>query len=171
MHEALNPPILYCLSGLPGVGKTTLAMALVERLRAAYLRIDTIEQAMRDLCRFDVQGEGYALAYRLAADNLRLGISLVADSCNPIELTRSHWHAVAEANGARCIDIEVVCCDRAEHRRRVETRDVSVPNLRSPTWAEVEGREYHPWTTPRIVIDTAWRTVEACVEELIGRIA
>ena len=25
---------------------------------------------------------------RIAADNLRLGISVVADSCNPIELTR-----------------------------------------------------------------------------------
>ncbi len=62
--------MLYIFSGLPGSGKSTLSKWLSAHLGAVYLRIDTIEQALRDLCAFDVQGEGYRLAYRIARDNL-----------------------------------------------------------------------------------------------------
>lgn len=62
------------------------------------MRIDTVEQAIRDLCDFNVEGEGYRLSYRIAADNLKLGISVVADSCNPIDLTRSLQQVRAESH-------------------------------------------------------------------------
>src|SRR5262249_59300009 len=88
-------PTLYIFSGLPGSGKSTLAQLLAVRVGAAYVRIDTIEQALRDVCSIDVQGEGYRLAYRVTADNLRLGLSVVADSCNTLELTRRHWEHLA----------------------------------------------------------------------------
>ncbi len=39
--------------------------------------------------------EGYIVAYRLAEHNLRLGLAVVADSVNPIEITREAWRAVA----------------------------------------------------------------------------
>ncbi|HQE58364.1 MAG TPA: AAA family ATPase, partial [Spirochaetota bacterium] len=83
--------ILYIFSGFPGSGKTVLAKALAEKTKSVYIRIDTVEQAIRDLCAFDVQGEGYRLSYRIAEDNLRLGVSVIADSCNPWNLTRSEW--------------------------------------------------------------------------------
>src|SRR6188474_787103 len=86
---------LYVFSGLPGTGKTALSQQLANRFKAVYLRIDTVEQALRDLCGIAVEGEGYRLAYRVAADNLRLGVSVVADSCNPVELTRREWEMVA----------------------------------------------------------------------------
>ena len=81
-------PKLFIFSGLPGTGKTTLSQRLAQHTGAVHLRIDTIEQALRDLCKLDVQAEGYGLAYRVASDNLRLGLHVVADSCNPIDLTR-----------------------------------------------------------------------------------
>lgn len=40
--------MLYIFSGLPGTGKSTLAQYLAKTLGAVYLRIDTIEQAMKD---------------------------------------------------------------------------------------------------------------------------
>lgn len=40
--------MLIIFSGLPGSGKSTIARALAQRLGAVYLRIDTIEQAIRD---------------------------------------------------------------------------------------------------------------------------
>jgi predicted kinase len=160
-------PTLYIFSGLPGCGKTTLAQLVAQRLQSTYLRIDTIEQGLRDLCSFDVQGEGYRLAYRVAADNLRLGVSVVADSCNPIELTRREWERVALESNAHHVNIEVVCSDSQEHRRRVETRTCTVPGMKLPTWDQVENREYHQWTVGRIVVDTS-RSLEDCIAELLS---
>lgn len=168
--ESVERPVLYIFSGLPGTGKTTLARRLAERLKATYLRIDTVEQGLRDLCAIDVQGEGYGLAYRVAADNLRLGVSVVADSCNPIELTRGQWQEVALDAQAEYVNIEVVCSDPVEHRRRVEGRDTSVEGLRLPTWEEVEHREYSEWSTERLVIDTSGRTEVDCFDELFSRL-
>ena len=150
-----DQPILFIFSGLPGSGKSTLAQWLVRRLGCGYLRIDTIEQGLRDLCALDVRDEGYRLAYRLAADQLHLGVSVVADACNPVEVTRRAWERVAQEAGARAVNIEIVCPDAREHRRRVETRGPTVPGLRPPTWHEVEQREYHDWTVDRIMIDTS----------------
>ena len=159
-------PLLIVFSGLPGTGKTTLSQALARRLRAVHLRVDTIEQALRDLCSMDVQGEGYRLAYRVAADNLRLGMSVVADSCNPVELTRNEWTQVAITSDAGRVNVEVVCSDKVVHRHRVEARTSDVPGLVLPTWEAVVDREYDPWTTGRVVVDTANKTPEESFEEI-----
>jgi len=162
---------LYILSGLPGSGKTSISRLLARRLGATYLRIDTIEQGLRELCSFDVEGEGYRLAYRIAADNLRLGTSVVADSVNPIELTRREWEDVARETGVRHVNIEVRCSDSSEHRQRVGTRVQDIGGLRQPTWDEVENRTYDAWTVDRIVVDTAAKSVEDCVEEVLARLS
>lgn len=167
MNDDLRPT-LYIFSGLPGTGKTTLGQKLASRVTAAYLRIDTIEQALRDMCDIDVGGEGYRFSYRVVADNLLIGISVVADSCNPVELTRGEWEAVAVETGATPINIEVVCSDKDEHRRRVEDRESSIPGLRLPTWEAVENRHYQPWSKDRIIIDTARKTEGESLEELVS---
>lgn len=150
-----NQPTLFIFSGLPGVGKTTLAKLLASSEKAVFLRIDTIEQAIRDLCDFKVEGEGYRLAYRVAKDNLLLGSNVIADCCNPITLTRDEWRSVASSAGARYQDIEVICSDSEEHRHRVATRQSDIPMLDLPNWLAIQQRDYHPWPTDRIVIDTA----------------
>lgn len=130
-----------------------------------------MEQAIRDLCDFRVEGEGYRLSYRIASDNLELGISVVADSCNPIDLTRREWNAVAIEANVRFINIEVICSDREDHKQRVETRKSDIPGLNLPTWEQVKTRKYHPWHGRRITIDTAAASVHGCVEALLKRVS
>jgi hypothetical protein len=74
------------------------------------------------------------------------------------------------AAGAGGVEIEVVCSDPAEHRRRVEHREVEVPGLVPPTWAEVTGREWDAWTRPRLVVDTFGRDTASCVAEVLARL-
>lgn len=145
---------LVVFGGLPGVGKTTIASRLAVETGAVFLRIDVIEMALHDEG-VEVEGQGYAVAYVLAESNLRLGLTVVADSVNPIPLTRDAWRAVAARAGARLFEVEVICSDLAEHRRRVEARVTDLPGFVPPTWDEVVGRDYRPWDRERLVIDTA----------------
>jgi predicted kinase len=164
--------MLYSFGGLPGTGKSVLSLELARRRRAVHLRIDTIEQVLRDGGQFSGGPEGYLVAHQVAADNLRLGLDVVADSVNPLRITRDAWREVAERSGASLVEIEVVCSDEAEHRRRVETHPSDVPGLRLPTWEQVVNREYEPWDRPHLVIDTAGQTVEqslAVLQRLLER--
>jgi hypothetical protein len=54
-------------------------------------------------------------------------------------------------------EIEVICSDTGEHRRRVETRTIDVAKLNPPAWQQVVDLEYEPWDRPRLVLDTANR--------------
>ena len=164
----MKKPTLFIFSGLPGSGKSTLAKELSKVIGATYLRIDTIEQAIRDLCDFKVEGEGYRLSYKVASDNLKIGHSVIADSCNPIELTRKEWNEVAINANASFVNIEIICSDKSEHKQRVETRVSEVSGLKLPSWEKVENREYHPWVSERIVIDTSNKSIENSIDELVS---
>jgi len=160
-------PTLYVFAGLPGTGKTTISRRIAQALNAAYLRIDTIEQSLRDFCQISVYGEGYGTAYRIAKDNLSLGLSVVADSCNPIALTRDEWESAARQSTSGYMHIEIICSDLVEHRRRVEARKSSIAGLQSPTWAEIESWEYDGWDRPRLRLDTAGKSEDEAVAELL----
>ena len=165
-----TPVALVVLGGLPGTGKSTLAKALAERLGVMHLRIDTIEQAMRNAGQTVTGPEGYLVARNVARENLQLGLPVIVDAVNPIAYTRKLWRVVAVETAARLVEIEVVCRDAVEHRRRVETRSVDIDGLRLPTWPEVLDREYEPWGTAT-TLDTANRTVDQCVAAIDARLS
>ena len=162
--------MLIIFSGLPGTGKSTIAHALAEELHAAYVRADSIEQQLRSsvLKLKSIDDLGYLAGHAVAEDNLRLGHTVIADSVNPWALTRQGWRDVAARASVRSFDVEIICSDPDEHRRRVETRHVNIPGLVLPTWQQVQERDYHPWDTPRLVIDTSQRSAEDCVREIRG---
>ena len=160
--------MLIVFAGLPGVGKSTVARELARHIGAVFVRIDSIEFALRQSGRMPgaMEDAGYRVAYAVAEDNLRAGLVVVADCVNPIQLTRDAWRAVAQRAGVRLIDVEVVCSDAAEHRRRVETRPIEFPG-RTLTWQEVVDREYHAWDRDRRVLDTARTPAAEHVSQLV----
>ena len=72
-------PLLIVFGGLPGTGKTTVARELTRRFDASYLRIDTIEQRLREAGLKVVGATGYVIAHALAAENLLIGRTVIAD--------------------------------------------------------------------------------------------
>ena len=154
---------LFVFAGLPGVGKSTLARLLAREVGAVYLRIDTIEDALAAPDTPFEGPQGYLVAYRLAADNLALGHGVVADAVNPVAAARTAWRALASESNAALAEIEVVCSDTDEHRRRIESR-----RDRALQWPHVLGRRYEPWDGPRIVVDTVGRSVEESYAALKG---
>jgi predicted kinase len=160
--------VLIIFGGLPGTGKTTIARELARQIGAVHLRIDSIEQAIRD-CSPDAVGldeAGYWVAYAIAEDNLRVGRTVVADSVNPLQITRDAWLEVGRRARAITLEIEVICSDSREHRARLESRKSDISGSRVPSWEEVISREYHRWDREHIVIDTAKQSLEQNVKNL-----
>jgi len=163
--ERLNQsrPLLIVFGGLPGTGKTTIARELTQRLTATYLRIDTIEQRLRDEG-LAVGAAGYVIANALAAENLLIGRTVIADCVNPVAAGRNGWRETADRFAARLVEIELVCSVPATHRRRVESRVVDISGHRQPTWDEFTGRHYEPWDREHLILDTAADAVDRLVD-------
>jgi predicted kinase len=118
---------------------------------------DSIEQAILDsgMIGSPLNDAGYRVGYAVGADNLRVGRTVIADSVNPVAISRDAWVEVASRVEVRAVEIEVVCSDTNEHRRRVETRIADFPRSRPVTWREVVSREYHVWNREHVVINTS----------------
>jgi predicted kinase len=157
-------PQLIIFSGLPGTGKSTLAKRLAIHLGAVYLRIDTIETALQNAGVPDVGALGYLAGYSIAKENLDLGNTVIADSVNPWQLTRDAWRKAATDAGKPSVDIEIICSDRQEHRRRVEQRPNDLRDGKPLTWLDVVDRDYLAWTDSRVQIDTAALTIDSALK-------
>jgi len=153
-----------------------VASALARQAGFAFVRVDRIEQAIIDSAgpgqppRQPLGPVGYTVAYGVAAEQLGLGVSVVAECVNPLGVTRDAWRDIAAGHGARLVEVELVCTDRAAHRERARTREVDIPGLRLPDWEQITSREYEPWDRGHLVIDTATRTPSEAVAAILTAI-
>lgn len=161
--------MLIIFSGLPGSGKSTIAQSLAKQLNAFYLRIDTIEQAIRKAEDDDREmgPAGYFVAYSLARENLQLGATVITDSVNPLTLTRDAYREIALSTRTGFLEIEILCSDKIEHRKRVETRVSEVKGLTLPDWKYVTDLTYEPWDREHLVLDSYSLSRDECVSRII----
>ncbi len=94
------------------------------------------------------------VAYSLARENLQLGGTVIADSVNPLALTRDTYREIALSTRTDYLEIEIVCSDIIEHRKRVETRVSEVEGLTLPDWKQVTDLVYEPWSREHLVLDS-----------------
>lgn len=154
--------------GLPASGKTTLARHLAKEIGAAYIRIDSIEEAILKFNKLQVP-EGYEAAYAIVTDNLENGISVVVDSVNSIEITRSAWRNIAESRDIEFKEIQITCSNKEEHKKRLIERLANSKSIRKLSWKDVENREFENWNS-EFLFDTAFEGVDQIKDRFLTKI-
>ncbi|MBP6217397.1 MAG: AAA family ATPase [Oligoflexales bacterium] len=149
---------IIVFTGLPGVGKSTLAEAVASKLSLPIFSVDPIESAILQsgLTRSFATGlAAYLVAETLAREQLKLGLSVVIDAVNPVQEARDMWRKLAEKFRAKLHIIECTL-EPSIHKRRIEERVRSLRGIPEITWERVETvrEEYLHWQEERLVLDT-----------------
>ncbi len=150
---------LIVVSGLPGVGKSTVADGLSETLKLAVLSVDPIESGIlkSGIKRsFKTGLAAYLVAETLAAQQLRLGLSVIVDAVSPVNEARDMWRNLSKQCSADLVIIECVL-DPVIHRKRIQARVRGMKGIPEVTWEQVQDRrrDYLEWEEDRLVLDTA----------------
>jgi predicted kinase len=151
--------MLIVVAGLPGSGKSTMAVDLGRALKCAVLAVDQAEAAM---WRAGVSPSApthhaaYLVVGALAAEQLALGHDVIVDAVNGPEPARAQWRELAGQVGAELKFIVVECGDDRVYRDRVEHRTRDIEGFPEPTWEGVLRRraDFPPWTDERLTIDS-----------------
>src|SRR4029453_5753758 len=91
-----------------------------------------------------------------------------ADWVNPWPPPRKAGGSAADRAGVRAVDVEIVCSDADEHRRRVESRSADIAGHSLPTGTEVVDGDSRAGARERLVIDTARLDVEESVRRILS---
>ena len=167
----MQPQQLFVMSGLPGSGKSTIADELAKAMRVPVLSIDPIEAAMwaSGLPRSDTGLAAYYVARAIAAENLRLGQTVIIDAVNPVEAAREMWRSLAAEFDLPVTFIEVTCSDEEIHEARINARVRGIPGMSEVTWERVLERkqEFEPWAGKRLQLDTSNQDLESLITQAL----
>ena len=169
--------MLIVVAGLPGSGKSTMAVDLGLALNCAVLGVDQAEAAM---WRAGVSPSApthhaaYLVVGALAAEQLALGHDVIVDAVNGPEPARAQWRELAAQMGAELEFIVVECGDDRVYRDRVEHRTRNIEGFPEPTWEGVLRRraDFPPWTDERLTVDSVnsrEANLQAALEYLSAR--
>jgi adenylylsulfate kinase len=170
-HNRFVPARTVWLTGLPSAGKTTIAHAYADRLRAAGRTVEVLDgDAVREVL---TAGLGFSRADRdenvrrigYVADLLsRNGVDVVCSVISPYRAARDE---VRDRHGERFVEAWVatpveVCAGRdvkGLYARQARGEISGLTGVDDP---------YEPPTTPEVVLPTHELTVEECVERLLA---
>ncbi|KSU67134.1 AAA family ATPase [Arthrobacter sp. NIO-1057] len=166
---------LIMISGLPGVGKTTVAEIIAARTGSVHLSIDAVEESLLACglpAGWEVGVAAYEAARAMAEQNLRLGHDVVVDAVNDNDEARQTWRTAASRTGARIEFVYLMISDAREHERRLRGRDRGLAHVGEPTWSDVQrrGADYAAWSDEVVEFDTAARTSDEVADALLARL-
>jgi len=151
--------VLIVMCGLPAAGKSAVAEALGRALPAFVLSVDPVEAA---LWRAGIQRDqptglaAYAVTHTVAAENLRLGRTVIVDAVNDAPEARQAWIDLAQRCYVPSRFIEVACPDEILHHRRLLQRRRTIDGFAEPSWESVQARRhaFAEWGQDRLVLDS-----------------
>lgn len=167
---------LVVVSGLPGVGKTSVAEIVAARTGSVHLSIDAVEESILACglpSGWQVGVAAYEAARAMAEQNLRLGHDVVVDAVNDSEEARQIWRTAATRTGAHIEFVYLMISDAREHERRLSGRDRGLVFVGEPTWTDVERRRADDaaWSDEVVEFDTAARTADEIADALAARLS
>jgi len=133
---------LVIFSGLPGVGKSTLANRLARELRWPLLCIDDVVgeiPANADVAFWDSK---VAVLLDITASQLRLGLSVIVDSVF-MNTDRLHAQHLAHEHGARFRPLYVFVSDDKIWEQRVTARYNELQHKDVATWERIQYQRGH----------------------------
>ncbi len=166
---------LIVISGLPGVGKTSVAEIIAASTGSVHLSIDAVEESLLACglpAGWEVGVAAYEAARAMAEQNLRLGHVVVVDAVNDSDEARQTWRTAASRTGARIEFVYLMISDAREHERRLHGRDRGLTHVGEPTWSDVQRRraDYAAWSDEVVEFDTAARTADEVADALAAHL-
>ena len=182
---------LIVISGLPGVGKTSVAEIIAASTGSVHLSIDAVEESLLACglpAGWEVGVAAYEAARAMAEQNLRLGHDVVVDAVNDSDEARQTWRTAASRTGARIEFVYLMISDAREHERRLRGRDrglthgesrclgdlfrLELTHVGEPTWSDVQRRraDYAAWSDEVVEFDTAARTADEVADALAAHL-
>ncbi|MDT0156641.1 AAA family ATPase [Microbacterium sp. ARD32] len=164
---------LVVISGLPGVGKTSVAEIAAARMDSVHLSIDAVEESMLSCglpASWQVGVAAYEATRAIAESNLKLGRSVVVDAVNDSDEARQTWRTAASRTGARLDFVHLVIEDERVHEQRLRNRNRGLAHVGEPAWAEVQRRrvDYAAWSDEVLEFDTTVRTADEVANALVS---
>lgn len=169
-------PTTVLLTGIPGCGKSTLADALAQRLRAPVFSMDWQLGALVPFGLLRPDNTTAVAEVQLvaaAARQLQLGLSVVIDATGHTREARDRWRTLTESLGGTLVGVECVCTDDQVLRERVEGRSRGIPGWPGTvSWKHVLRMRglWEPWTEPHLVIDSATDSPETALRRVLDAV-
>lgn len=166
--------MIVVMAGLPGTGKSTIALALADYLSAAVLNKDTIRHALfsaRDV-EYSAEQDDFVMDLMLQAAQflwLRDPARTIVLDGRPFSRSRQIERVIAFAEGMQqpwrileCVCSEETARHRLEAQQRVEH---PAGNRDFQLYLAVKAR-FEPITRPKTVLDTD-QPLETCVNQAV----
>lgn len=138
----MNRQTLVIFSGLPGVGKSTLADKLARQLRWPLLKIDDVIGKVPENPGIEFWDSKVDVLLDVLNTQLELGLDVIVDSVF-MNMDRQHAQELARKYDVRFLPVYVFVSDEALWKERVTRRFNKMSDEDVATWERIQHQREH----------------------------
>lgn len=147
---------MIVVGGIPGTGKSTLAIALSKSMNIPVFSKDELEAAIarKGICSSkDMHGVGYEIMASLAKSQIANGNGAIFDFIASRSRVNDLWPQLLKTDIKY---IECICSDENVHRERISSRNRNIEGWYELTWEDVLNIKstYQSLRSQRLTIDS-----------------
>jgi predicted kinase len=159
---------LVIFSGLPGVGKTTLASKLARELRWPLLKIDDVIGPVPENPGIEFWDSKVDVLLDVLNTQLELGLDVIVDSVF-MNMDRQHAQELARKYQVRFLPVYVFLSDEEIWKERVTKRFNELNDEDVATWERIQHQREHfaEWQEDTALFIDSMNTVEGNFERVL----